>query len=1424
MRVRILRHTLLILLLAMAAGAVPSAPTEGMAPLDLRAEAPSFASTEAGLVPSIPGFGRTARGGEPGLPIRTLMVAIPEGATPVLRVGRVVTRTLDDLDLAPVPEAGWRDRGAEAEFEQESGTAERHGRRETPVVAYRRDAGAYARDAYSPDAPVRLGTIGWMRDQRYVEVIWQPLLYNPARRQALLYEHIEAEVRFEAPAEDVRGPAGRTVVDRDFESAYARAFVNYEQGRSFRHRRAASGGAEGGTLTSAAPSRFESAGVTPLAGGTQRYKLSVSQRGLYRLDQAWLTANAPDLAAADPRTLSIAVDGVELPIAILDVAGGDGESDGLFGPTDSLYFHGAPKTEPPTIPNLDPGGGVFPIYELNDFTDTQVYWLAASGAPGSHPRMAAVPAAPVSGYALATDFPETALWDENNLFVPIGAGDPYVSMPSLLAGATPQRDVSVPLPGLAPGAATATVTVTMRGGSALVQTPDHRTKFWVNADSATNTDYTWDGETDREQELSVSQTSLSNPVTVHLQAPGLAGISVDRQYPQTISVAYRRLFTASGQTLLFRFPNQNARFTVTSLNATAPTVLDVSRLLANGEPQAVRLTGAAPGGAPTTTWTFEVAQDLSSGAPTTRTFLVTGPAGVRTPDAVAVAPDPTLAIPGQSADMLVIAAPSAIDATPGGSLDLLLQHRLAAQGLTSKIIEIGRIYDEFSGGRRDANAVRSFLTYAYANWRGPAGTDPPPAYVLLVGDATLDFKNTLARADWIDQVPTPILIQYSNIIGYYSSDNLLASCNGPDQIPDMIIGRITTRTAAASAAVFDKIRLAEIAPPAGAWKARAILSAGDGKPPNDAQEAQQFQMVDDIVRQNYFAVPPYTTPTPPLYYAQPPWSSTDETAFNTTLRNELNAGAAVVNYVGHGAFDVWGLDTLFTSDDAAALTNGLRLPLVLNINCLSGGFHFLLESGALSETLMNNPNGGAIAVFAPSGLSNAFVGNVVADQLFEPLYGRSRDRAIGPATLPVRVALWGQNSFVDLQSYTLMGDPASLGPTPAPESPGSLVATAGNGQVSLSWTAPAVTPAAIRIYRTAITPTADYTVIACTPDGPNGCIDASAVNGTRYYYAAASVDAEGFQGAWSNLNQDCDAGPGCVTARPINPNPPAAPTGVVVSDPGSGGRLVISWNAAPEDDLTRHTVRYGTVSGVYPFSATALPSAVSLSLQGLTNGTRYYVTVTATNTSGLESLPSVEQSGIPHLFEGIAPPRSIVDLTVTRSGADLVLQWSRPTLDIYGRATTVVGYRIYRSSMPDVVAIGSSPFATLNNGATTSFTHVGGINAPGNAYYLVTALDASGLESGAGHDLPNGVGDLILTFTAPNVHLAWSPVTTDVQGNPTQVHYQIHSTATPIGRSGLGPATLLLDNVTGTSVDLNIPAPRFLSVLVVDNQGNLSPF
>ena len=1119
---------------------------------------------------------------------------------------------------------------------------------------------------------------------------------------------------------------------------------------------------------------------------------------------------------------------MEIPLSIRDATGASGEANGHLDPGEFLEFYGRPKTEPPTLLNYDFGASFPDIYQANDCSDRQVYWLTSAGAPGSHQRMRTASGAPAPpGFQVAPDFEAEAVWDENNIYLPLGDVDPFFSIPSLVAGSTQaQRDLTLALPGIAAQAtAAATVKVRLRGGSSQTVDPDHRTRVWINNDSNGGADFTWDGEVIRETEFPEAKSSLNSTTTIHVSLPGLSGGGVDRQYLDTVSIRYRRSFAALSDELLFSYPNQDARFVVTGFSAAAAGVYEVTQSRpGSGEADPIRITGVAVSGTGPFTYTFEAARDPSPTAPATRTFAVIGPAGVRSPDATVRAADPVLRDPLNSADFVVIAARDTVDTTPGGSLDLLLRHRLATQGLTSKVVFVDQIYDEFNGGVEHVNALRSFLNYAYDNWRGSDGAARPLSYVLLVGDATPDYKDTLLRADWVDQVPTPILFQASAILGYYSSDNWIASFRGQDQLPDVHLGRISTRTADASAAVFDKILRYEESPPPGPWKGRAILLAGDGK---TADDIVTFEGIEDGAAA-YFAEAPFSVPNPPLYFARAPWNSTAAASFNLAIKNQLQGGAAALSFVGHGSFDVWGLTTFFTTQDAATLANAGSIPVMLNINCLAGGFHYLLESGAIGEAMTNNRTGGAIASLAPSGLSFAFLGgDLIVDEFFGSLFGPERERILGAAADQVRFGLWEQGSITDLQSYTFLGDPATVLATPAPPPATGLTATAGNGKVDLSWSAAAAPVAGYRVYRSATSPFGPYARIDCDPAGVTACVDRSVMNATTYYFFVRSIDADGFEGPASNLNSDCDTGPDCVTARPMNPGPPSVPTGLASRDPGTGAVLEVSWLLNPERDIKSYTLRYGVQSGQYGAQLTAGPAQFSAVLGGLMNGTRYYMALSATNTSGNTSALSAEISNVPHLFQGIAPPRAITDLAVQRSGPDLVLSWSRPTLDIYGRPTTVVRYDVYRGTSVGFQPFLSPPLATILDGAVTSYTNLGAGQLPSNLYYLVTATDSSGLVSGVGRDLPNGIEDLsVSAIGAGTFRLRWSAVTTDISGYPTLVdHYQVHMANRPVSRASLGPSTLVLDNVRALSADLSAPAgPIYFSVIAVDNRGNLSPF
>src|SRR5207245_280487 len=131
--------------------------------------------------------------------------------------------------------------------------------------------------------------------------------------------------------------------------------------------------------------------------------------------------------------------------------------------------------------------------------------------------------------------------------------DPFFSIPSLLAGSSQAtRDISLALPGLISVSTSASVSVRLRGGSDIAASnPDHRTRVWVNGDTSGGADFTWDGEVIGTSSFNETQSVLSNPTTIHFSAPGIAGVSLDKQYLDTVTVGYRRSFAASGDVLLF---------------------------------------------------------------------------------------------------------------------------------------------------------------------------------------------------------------------------------------------------------------------------------------------------------------------------------------------------------------------------------------------------------------------------------------------------------------------------------------------------------------------------------------------------------------------------------------------------------------------------------------------------------------------------------------------------------------------------------------------------------------------------------------------------------------------------------------------------------------------------------------------------------
>jgi hypothetical protein len=192
--------------------------------------------------------------------------------------------------------------------------------------------------------------------------------------------------------------------------------------------------------------------------------------------------------------------------------------------------------------------------------------------------------------------------------------------------------------------------------------------------------------------------------------------------------------------------------------------------------------------------------------------------------------------------------------------------------------------------------------------------------------------------------------------------------------------------------------------------------------------------------------------------------------------------------------------------------------------------------------------------------------------------------------------------------------------TQPPAVPTSLQATAGNAQVSLSWTAS--TGATNYSVKRSTTNGGPYTQVAM-PTGTT-YMDSGLTNGTVYYYVVAAVNSAGSS---ANSNQASATPTAALTVPPV-------PTALQAT----AGNAMVSLSWSTSTGATSYSVKRSTTNGG-PYTQIATPTTTSYTDTGLTNGTTYYYVVAAVNAAG-SSANSSQVSATPE-------PAANPDVTIT---------------------------------------------------------------------------------------------------------------------------------------------------------------------------------
>lgn len=629
------------------------------------------------------------------------------------------------------------------------------------------------------------------------------------------------------------------------------------------------------------------------------------------------------------------------------------------------------------------------------YASENIYWLEWSGfgvpdpAPDHMATLAAsapeidlpLPATPPPAAPLSADtYWAVAADEQNRTYNPqVESGDHWLwqAMPAPFEESFPLH-----LNALAPGPARLRVMVW--ASTAGPVDPDHRLVLRVNGQEAGSV--AWDGKGRYTAVFDLPQGLLQEGENlVTLLAPGDTGAAADITFLDRFELEYPRRLVAEGDRLAFTSPGgphhlQGFSGPVRIFDVTDP---EAALRVEPEDEQGLLFTGQAG-----------------------RHYLVVGPQGSLRPVWVA-APSllPNLELRFNGADYVAIGPPDLLAA-----LQPLLDWR-RSQGLAVASIPLQAVYDQFNGGMVEPQAIRRFMQVAAANW------NPAPRFLLLVGDATYDPRGYLAP-DEANRLPAFLIP--TTFGGETASDFGFAHLSGPvwppqdanlPLQPDLAVGRIPARSPGQVTALVEKILAYEGPPAAGEststeWR-RRVLAISDPQDPSFDYDAQNFL--------NLFPAG-FTTDLLSLAPGDP--------QANQQIRARLNQGDLLVAYFGHGSINMWGKDRLFSSEDVAGLANAGRLPVVLNLTCLTGLFsHPRAES--LAETLLWQPGSGAVAVLAPTSLTLANDQSFLSRELVESLLADPEAR-LGEALLAARrqVPAVSPGSRDVLYTFLLFGDPA----------------------------------------------------------------------------------------------------------------------------------------------------------------------------------------------------------------------------------------------------------------------------------------------------------------------------------------------------------------------------------------------------------------
>jgi len=347
----------------------------------------------------------------------------------------------------------------------------------------------------------------------------------------------------------------------------------------------------------------------------------------------------------------------------------------------------------------------------------------------------------------------------------------------------------------------------------------------------------------------------------------------------------------------------------------------------------------------------------------------------------------------------------------------LAQIHYQVDGLKSVVVSPDQVYNEFSSGSQDISAIRDFMRML----RKKGAFGESPAYLLLFGDASFDYKNRIP--DNVNLIPTyesdVSLIETQS----YATDDYFGLldddegrfCRGN---LDIGIGRFPVSNHDDAVIAVDKVehylqRNDKLMRP---WRNNIGFFADDGDNNTHLKQAEYLISTIDTVQPNFnlnkVFFDAFTKVIVPGGKRYPD--------VNERIKKQVEDGALIVNYTGHGGLIGWSEEMVLDVPTIRAFDNYDNMPLFITATCEFSRFDNP-EFVSAGEYLFLNAHGGGIALLTTTRLAYATANIIVNQRIYKKLMQREDGDRPRLGDMIRMSKIPSSSSFLN---FVLLGDPA----------------------------------------------------------------------------------------------------------------------------------------------------------------------------------------------------------------------------------------------------------------------------------------------------------------------------------------------------------------------------------------------------------------